>query len=180
MRLHEWLVSLMARSSAAAQPAALMSLPTMRMSADGRKRLMQREGVRLVAYKDTVGVWTVGVGHSAAAGPPIPKRGMVITMAECEAIFARDLRKYEDAVNANVRAPLTQGEFDALVSLCFNIGPGAFKTSSVVKKLNMNDRAGAARAILLWNKPPEIQGRRKTEYQQFAMAAGIPQDQWIA
>lgn len=179
MRFHEWLASLFA--PAQAQPLGIIGQMTaMRMSAAGRKKLMDREGVRLAAYKDSVGVWTIGVGHTAKAGPPVPKAGLRITLSECEAIFSRDLKAYESAVNGAVHVPLSQGEFDALVSLCFNIGPGAFLTSSVVKKLNMGDRAGAARAILLWNKPPEIQGRRKTEYQQFASAAGIPQNEWIA
>lgn len=173
MRLHEWLAMKMGGVQ-----TAFLSLFS--MSAEGRKRLMDREGVRLNAYRDSVGVWTIGIGHTAAAGAPIPKQGLRITMAECEAIFTRDLKKYEDAVRKAVRVPLSQGEFDALVSLCFNIGPGAFLTSTVVRRLNDGDRSGAAQAILMWNRPPEIIGRRKTEYQQFAQAAGIPQDKWIA
>lgn len=150
------------------------------MSPDGRGKLMSREGLRLVAYKDTKGIWTIGVGHTAAAGPPIPKAGMKITFEQCEEIFSRDLAAYEATVNDCVGVRLSQGEFDALVSLCFNIGQAAFRNSTVVKRLNAGDRKGAAEAILMWSKPPEILGRRKTEYRQFAQAAGISPDSWIA
>lgn len=152
----------------------------LKMSADGRAKLIAREGRRLLAYVDSVGVLTVGVGHTAMAGEPIPKKGMKITDAECDAILARDLLRYEEQVRDSVKVPLSQGEFDALVSLCFNIGTGAFSSSSVVKRLNAGNRKGAAEAILMWNQPFEIIGRRKTEYRQFAQAAGIPPDSWIA
>lgn len=140
---------------------------TMRMSADGRKALTAREGKRLKAYVDTVGVLTIGVGHTSAAGPPKVTKGLTITDAECDEIFARDLRQYEDAVSAALKRPVSQRSFDALVSLCFNIGTGAFAKSTVVKRINAGDMIGASDAILMWNKPPEIMGRRKQEYGQF-------------
>jgi lysozyme len=145
-------------------------MTALRMSADGRARLMQREGVRTRAYRDSVGVWTIGVGHTAAAGPPAPKPGMVITRAEVDALLTRDIVKYEEAVNDAVRVPLSQGQFDALVSFCFNIGIGGFKRSSVVKRLNRRDYKGAADAFMMWIKPPEIRGRRESERQQFVRA----------
>lgn len=140
---------------------------TMRMSADGRQKLALREGKRLKAYKDSVGVWTIGVGHTSAAGPPAVTPDLVITDAQCDEIFARDLGKYEAAVNGAITRPVSQTSFDALVSLCFNIGPGGFAKSTVVKRINAGDLRGAAEAILMWNKPPEIMGRRRSEYQQF-------------
>jgi lysozyme len=176
MRLHEWLAQLFARwfQRDPAAPTAAM-----RMSDAGRKKLMDREGVRLMAYQDVVGVWTIGVGHTAAAGPPAPKAGMRISQADCDDIFSRDLIKYENAVKAAVRVPLNQGEFDALVSLCFNIGTGAFATSTVVRRLNAGDKVGAASAIMMWKIPAAIINRRKQEYRQFAQAAGISTQQWI-
>lgn len=152
----------------------------LKMSADGRGRLTSREGVRLTAYVDSVGVLTIGIGHTAHAGPPIPKKGMTITAQECDEIFARDLIAYENAVNNSVKVPLAQGEFDALVSLCFNIGQGAFRSSTIVKRLNVGDYEGAAAAIMMWKIPPEIIGRRTQEYRQFAEAAGISKERWIA
>jgi lysozyme len=133
----------------------------------GRAKLKAREGTKLVSYKDSVGVWTVGVGHTAACGAPIPGPGVRITAAEADACLKRDLAKFEGAVNRAVKVPLADHEFDALVSLCFNIGEGAFARSTVVKKLNAGDKPGAAKAIMLWNKPPEIIGRRKSEQVQF-------------
>jgi lysozyme len=138
----------------------------MRMSKQGRKLLIQREGVRLKAYKDSVGVWTIGVGHTASAGAPAPIPGMTITAAECDEILTRDLRQYEQAIERALKVPVADHEFDALVSICFNVGP-KFGSSTCIKRLNAGDRKGAAEAIMMWSKPPEIIGRRRTEQQQF-------------
>lgn len=139
----------------------------MKTSKAGLKTLEAREGVRLKAYKDSVGIWTIGVGHTSMAGPPVVTPKLTITSDECDEIFARDIAKYEATVNSAVKVPISQTEFDALVSLCFNIGQGGFSKSSVVKRLNSGDRAGAAKAFLMWNKPKEIIGRRTGEMRQF-------------
>jgi lysozyme len=139
----------------------------MRMSPEGRRRLIKREGKRNKAYRDTKGIWTIGVGHTSAAGPPEVTPGLTLSNSEVDAVFARDLLKYEAPVNAAIHVPLGQHEFDALVSLCFNIGPSAFMRSTVVKRLNAGDRQGAADAFSMWNKPPEIMGRRNDERLQF-------------
>jgi len=137
------------------------------MSDAGRNLLEAREGVRLKAYKDVVGVWTIGVGHTAAAGNPTPKAGMTITASEADEIFKRDLVQYEDAVSSAVKVGIGQDQYDALVSLTFNIGIGAFKKSTVLRKLNAGDYAGAAQAFMMWRKPPQIIGRRTGEMKQF-------------
>lgn len=142
----------------------------MKMSAAGRALLIQREGFRTKAYRDSVGVWTIGVGHTAAAGPPFPRAGMTISRQEVEDILTRDLVQYENAVRNAVKVPLSQGQFDALVSFCFNIGTGGFKKSTVVRRLNEGNYRAAADALLMWNKPPEIMGRRRSERQQFLAA----------
>jgi lysozyme len=147
---------------------------TMRMSADGRAQLIRREGFRTKAYKDSVGVWTIGVGHTSAAGEPHVTPGLVITKAEVDEILSRDLGQYEEAVRSAVRVPLSQGQFDALVSFCFNVGVGGFRKSTVVKRLNAGNYKGAADALLMWNKPPEIMGRRRSERTQFLAATGSP------
>lgn len=139
----------------------------MKTSAKGRKLIAQREGNKLVAYIDTVGVWTIGVGHTAAAGAPAPKRGMRITAAESDAILARDLVDVEAAVNSSVKVKLSQDQFDAIVSMVFNIGAGAWRKSTCLRRLNAGDYAGCARAMMMWNKPPEITGRRRGEMVQF-------------
>ncbi|MCR6502611.1 lysozyme [Shinella sp. CPCC 101442] len=141
-------------------------------SAAGRKAITQREGNVLTAYQDSVGVWTIGVGHTSAAGAPAVAKGMKITAAESDEILSRDLKTFEAGVRAAVKVPVNQNEFDALVSLAFNIGVGAFSKSTLVKKLNAGDRAGAADQFLVWNKAggKVLQGltaRRQAERKQF-------------
>jgi len=146
-----------------------------RTSPIGVKKIAAREGTILHVYKDSKGLPTAGVGHliTAAEKKDYPV-GRHITQAESDAWLAADLKECEDAVNA-LDVKLKQNEFDALVSLAFNIGVGAasgphkggFLGSTVVRRLKAGDKPGAAKAILLWNKPPEIQGRRRTEYNQF-------------
>jgi lysozyme len=139
----------------------------MKMSTRGREALKAREGVRLRAYRCSAGRLTIGIGHTSAAGPPYVTEGMTITAEEADEIFTRDLVKYEKLVNDAVKVPLAQNEFDALVSITYNVENFARQPSTTIKRLNAGDRAGAADAILFWNKPSEIIGRRKTEQKQF-------------
>ena len=146
-------------------------------SAAGRAALTQREGCRLTAYLDTVGVPTIGVGHSAnAPTPPAVRAGMTITAAEADEILSRDLVVFEKAVNAaDLKGRLSQNAFDASVSLCFNIGIGAFGKSTVARLIASGDMAGAADAFLLWNKPAVLEGRRKAERAQFLTPDATPE-----
>jgi lysozyme len=139
----------------------------MKTSLDGRKAIQGREGNILTAYRDTVGVLTIGTGHTSAAGAPAVTQGMKITPAQSDDILARDLAAVEAQVNAAVKVPLTQNQFDALVSFVFNIGGGAFRGSTLLRKLNSQDYKGAAEQFLVWIKQPELLGRRKQERAQF-------------
>ena len=144
----------------------------MKTSAAGRSAIAQREGNKLSAYKDSVGVWTIGVGHTSAAGPPMVIAGMTITAEQSDEILSRDLGKTETTVSKAVNVPLSQNQFDALVSLCFNIGGGAFSGSTLVRKLNHGDYEGAAEAFLSWNHAggkvlPGLTTRRQAERKQF-------------
>ena len=120
----------------------------MDLSAVGRAVLIAREGLRLEAYRDSVGIWTIGVGHTAAAGPPLPRAGLRIGAEEADAIFARDVARFVRTVAEAIPEPLPQHAFDALVSLSFNIGPAAFLRSTVLRCLRAGDRDGAAGARL--------------------------------
>jgi lysozyme len=155
----------------------------MRTSSAGRAAIKLREGVVLTAYLDSVGVWTIGVGHTAAAGAPKVSPRMKISAAEADEILSRDLAIFESAVSGAVRVPLNQNEFDALVSLAFNIGAGAFAKSTLVRRLNAGDRKGAADQFLVWNKGTvkgkkvEIKGlttRRVAERKQFLSGSNTP------
>lgn len=150
----------------------------MKTSFAGRAAIAAREGNILTAYKDSVGILTIGVGHTSAAGAPKVTAGMKITAAESDAILSRDLAIFEASVSNAVKVPLNQNEFDALVSLAFNIGGGAFAKSTLVKKLNAGDRAGAANQFLVWDKAggKSLKGlatRRAAERKQF-LAYGPP------
>lgn len=125
----------------------------MKVSAKGRKAIKREEGEKLTAYQDTRGIWTIGVGHTSAAGPPSVAKGLKITAAQSDEILARDLADVEKDINSSVKVPLTQNQFDALASLVINIGGPAFtKPSTLLKKLNAKDYSGAADQFLVWKK----------------------------
>jgi len=97
----------------------------MRMSAEGLGLVKEFEGLRLKAYKCPAAVWTIGYGHTSAAGAPTVNPGMEITKEEAEAILKRDMVQYEAGVEKLVKVELTQGQFDALVDFAYNAGVGA-------------------------------------------------------
>lgn len=138
----------------------------MKISQQGLEKIVQREGVILHAYRDSVGVWTIGTGHTTAAGPPEVHPGMVITKEQNDEILRQDLKPIEEQFVQYVHVDVTQNQYDAIISIVFNVGP-KFWHSTAVQRLNSHDVEGAAEAILMWNKPPEIKGRRHTEYVQF-------------
>lgn len=94
----------------------------------GRELIQSFEGLRLSAYKDAVGVWTIGWGHTDTAKP-----GMTITKAEAEGLFDMDLRRFEEAV-ARKCPVATDNQFAAMVSLAFNVGVAAFDRSTLAKQ----------------------------------------------
>lgn len=111
------------------------------------------EGLRLEAYKDSAGIWTIGYGTTARAGVGIaPRAGMVITEAEAEGYLMAALDKFAATIRPKITTPINENEFGAFLSLAYNIGPAAFGGSSALRKFNAGDRAGGATAILLWNK----------------------------
>jgi lysozyme len=138
------------------------------MTDQGRKLLMEREGCRLKAYKDSTGVLTIGVGHTSAAGRPLVRPGMVITQEQADLIFADDVAEFEDGVERLLgEKPIAPHQFDAFVSLAFNIGLGAFASSTTLRHFLDGAHDKAAEGILLWNRPSEIKARRRGEHQQF-------------
>ncbi len=108
----------------------------MRISENGLQSIVAFEGMELNAYRCPAGVWTIGVGHTGFVdGVPIG-RGMMITQAEAMRLLREDVERFERYLNRQPFAKrLTQGMFDALVSFIFNVGSGAFQTSTMRRKL---------------------------------------------
>lgn len=111
------------------------------------------EGFRHNAYKCPAGVWTIGYGHTSAAGKPKVVRGMKISKVEGEEILRDDLIKYENAVTkALAGVEVTANQFAALTSLCYNIGHGALAKSSVIRGIRMGNIQYAADRFRAFNK----------------------------
>lgn len=145
----------------------------MKISDQGLRLLVDREGCVLKPYRDSVGVWTDGVGNTVGVIP----HGPAITQEEADADLRYNLNRFEMAVNDGVKVSLEQHQYDALVSFAFNVGEGAFRTSTLLKKLNAGDYEGAALQFDRWHIPPEITSRRNGEREQFRgtwFAARVP------
>lgn len=121
----------------------------MKTSPKGIAFIAAHEGVVTRAYRDVAGVWTIGVGHTAAAGPPKPAAGMTITREEAFAILARDLPAYERRVAVALGA-VTQPVFDGAVSFDFNTG--AINRASWAKAFRAGNLAAARDGLMQWTK----------------------------
>lgn len=137
-------------------------------SATGKEAIKEYEGVRLRAYLDTGGVVTIGVGHTS----PGLTLGMVVSMAQVDKWLDEDLQEAEEAVNRLVTVPLTQNQFDSLVSFTFNLGEGQFSKSTLLKKLNAGDYDGAQNEFKRWvydngKIQPGLVKRRHAEAEYF-------------
>lgn len=124
----------------------------MRASENGINLIKQFEGCRLTAYQDSVGVWTIGYGWTQAIdGKPVAK-GMVITQQKADDLLKQGVVQYENGVNSLVKVQLNQNQFDALVDFAYNLGVNALKGSTLLRKINAGDYAGAANEFTKWNK----------------------------
>ena len=124
----------------------------MQTSEKGIALIKQFEGCKLTAYQDSVGVWTIGYGWTKPVdGKPI-RAGMTIKQETAERLLKTGLVSYESDVSRLVKVGLTQGQFDALVSFTYNLGARSLSTSTLLRKLNAEDYAGAADEFLRWNK----------------------------
>jgi lysozyme len=119
----------------------------MEISEAGLALIQEFEGLRLIAYQDPVGIWTIGWGHTRTARP-----GMRISVEQATALMRQDLAEFERCVFRALKRPIAQHEFDALVSWAYNIGCGAMRSSTLIRKFNGGDKLGAADELLRWNK----------------------------
>lgn len=124
----------------------------MQTSEKGVALIKEFEGCKLTAYQDSVGVWTIGYGWTQPVdGKPI-RAVMTIKQETAERLLKTGLVSYESDVSRLVKVSLTQGQFDALVSFTYNLGARSLSTSTLLRKLNAGDYAGAADELLRWNK----------------------------
>tara|TARA_B100001059_G_C17748281_1_gene535620 strand:- start:268 stop:777 length:510 start_codon:yes stop_codon:yes gene_type:complete len=119
----------------------------MGISEEGKNLIKKFEGCELEAYKCAAGVWTIGYGHIKTA-----VEGMKIDQATANELFDEEMGEYETYVNTAVNVPLSQNQFDALVSWVFNLGNGNLNASTMLKVINSGDHAGVPAQIKRWNK----------------------------
>lgn len=135
----------------------------LRTGARGLDLIKSFEGLRLSAYRDSVGIWTIGYGHTKGVKP-----GDTITVEQANDFLREDLRDAERAVNDLTFLNLTQNQFDALVSFTFNLGRGNLQASTLLRRVNEGDFEGAAEEFLRWTKAggkvlPGLVRRREAE-----------------
>lgn len=150
----------------------------MRTSDRGLLEIAEHEGIVPAPYKDSVGVWTYGIGHTASAGGLDPREmnsampiDLDAAVTRCVELFREDVRKYEDRVNRAFTVPLEQHQFDALVSWDFNTGGATWRSKTtrrpcqLVQQVNSGNLSGDG--FMGWLKPPEIRKRRTAEQRLF-------------
>jgi lysozyme len=120
----------------------------MKFSATGMYLLKLSEGFRSRIYRDANGLSTIGYGHRLLPTETFPNG---IDEPHAAALLALDVCASEEAVERLVKVPLTQGQFDALVDFCFNLGRGRLTASSLLADLNAGKYDEAARQLLLWD-----------------------------
>lgn len=136
----------------------------MRVSQDGIRFIKQHEGFSATPYSDVAGYSTIGYGHCIKPGEKFER----ISEPQAEALLAEDLAAAEHCILRLVKAALSQNQFDALVSLIFNIGERAFQNSTLLRMINNGDFQGASAQFERWvyaggKKQPGLISRRKAE-----------------
>lgn len=139
----------------------------MKISEQGRKLLIEREALMTHAYRDSEGYWTIGVGHLLTHDKTADFSDLVWPREKCEEVFAEDLVKYENALNAALKVEVNQHQFDALGSFAFNVGVMGATNSWVVRETNACNFDNAAKMFDNWHTPASIISRRNGEKHQF-------------
>lgn len=164
-----------------AQLARIRPAPVIDVDQAGLNFIADHEGVIPYAYPDSDGNATAWVGHLLHKGPPTAadykkwgSKQHPASRAECLAYFRQDLKPYIAAVNDvfhGAKLLATHNRVDSATSFCFNIGTGGLLGSTFAKRVKAGDAKGAAAAMLEWNEPPEIRGRRHDEATLFLKEA---------
>ncbi|KEY87840.1 lysozyme [Pseudomonas capeferrum] len=142
----------------------------MRISQRGLSLIKSFEGLRLQAYQDSVGVWTIGYGATRGV-----KAGMKISKEQAERMLLNDVQRFEPEVERLITSPLNQNQWDALISFTYNLGGANLESSTLRRLLNAGDYAGAAEQFPRWNKAggkvlPGLVRRRAAERELFLAA----------
>ncbi|WP_026098031.1 glycoside hydrolase family protein [Baaleninema simplex] len=159
----------------------------MKISINCLNLLKELEGCKLTAYTCPAGVWTIGYGTTVYPDGRKVSQGDTISQQQADAFLLDECRDKAKTISELVRVPLTQNQFDAIVSFVYNIGEGAFEESTLLRKLNDRDYEGAAAEFKRWNKITQngqkvvcdgLVNRRKKEEALFrkAEASGTPLD----
>jgi len=140
----------------------------LKISAEGLALIKKFEGLELEAYKCAAGVLTIGYGHTAGV-----QEGDVWSEEHANEQLEVDMEEYAGYINDLVTCPLSQNQFDALVSWVYNLGPANLKASTLLKRLNSGDYEDVPAQIKRWNKAggKVLEGlirRRKAEALLFA------------
>lgn len=140
----------------------------METNEDGLSLIKHAEGLRTTAYQDSVGIWTIGYGHTGQDVTP----DLSITEDDANQLLKLDLRHAENGVSKAAKVALNTNEFSALASFAFNLGVGTLNSSTLLKKLNADDRTGAADEFLRWihaggKELPGLIKRRQAERELF-------------
>jgi lysozyme len=139
----------------------------MQLSAAGLDLIKRSEGFRSHTYLDVAGIATIGYGHRLLPGESFPNG---ISEVQAEQILAGDMLQSEQAIRRLARVPLTQGQFDALVDFCFNLGAGKLVASTLLKELNTGQYEAAREQLLRWDhvgtqENAGLKARREAEFQ---------------
>tara|TARA_R100000231_G_scaffold53798_1_gene45228 strand:- start:290 stop:733 length:444 start_codon:yes stop_codon:yes gene_type:complete len=119
----------------------------MNISKEGIALLKKFEGCKLQAYQDSVGVWTIGYGHTKDV-----QEGLKITQEEAEVMLQEEMPEYEEYVKKYVTHPLEQHQFDALVCWTYNLGPNNLRNSTMLTVLNQGRLSDVSFEMQRWNK----------------------------
>jgi lysozyme len=143
----------------------------MHISQKGLDLIKSFEGLRLSAYKCPADVWTIGYGTTAGVKP-----GQTITKERAEELLREDVKRFEAQVLRLAKVPLTQGQFDALVSFTYNLGAGNLSNSTLLRLLNAGDYKGAAAQFDRWTKAggKELPGLVRRRAAERALFEGKP------
>lgn len=145
----------------------------MKINEKGLALIKECESCKLKSYRDIVGIWTIGWGHTGSEVKP----DLIWTQEQADNQLRQDLGRVEDGVSDRLEVDVNENQFSALVSLAYNIGLRNFNTSGLLKQVNLGNFDIAAERFLLWDKAsgrevPGLMRRREQERSLFLTPVG--------